>query len=138
MTRAPKMAAPSFEVHEHCIISGPNAHKSWANRISHSHEGGNTRHQHADTDPASFTIDKDQWLRDTGLKGGGRKKFTRKPTGEQMPVVEMEDWQNTFEVIICEPGAPPGYEGEGPGIALPMRMIHAFGMTARVRRAGSK
>jgi hypothetical protein len=30
----------SLEVHDHCVISGPRARKSWLNKFSHSHAGG--------------------------------------------------------------------------------------------------
>jgi hypothetical protein len=109
------------EVHEHCIIRGDRAHKTWCNKIVHSHPGGHLPHQHADTGPASFTIDKDDWFRATGLRGGGRKKFTKKPTGEQFPIVELEPWQTEFEVIYAPP--PKDWKGTGGGMATASRMI---------------
>jgi hypothetical protein len=127
------MTKNRLEVHEHCIISGPRANKTWCNKIVHSHEGGSDSHQHPDTGPASYTIDKDEWLRATGLRGGGRKKFTLSATGEQLPRVELEDWQREFEVIVGPP--PPDFSGSGAGIAPVVRMILAFGMTCTVRAA---
>jgi hypothetical protein len=124
----------SYEVHEHCLISGPRA-SGIHYHLKHSHEGGNAPHQHSDTGPASFTIDKDEWFRATGLRGGGRKKFTKRPNGEQLPIRELANWQKIFDVVICDPPRPPGYSGEGPGVAPVRRMILTFGMTARVRRA---
>lgn len=128
-----EMTKNRLEVHEHCIISGPRANKTWCNKIVHSHEGGSDSHQHPDTGPASYTIDKDEWLRATGLRGGGRKKFTLSATGEQLPRVELEDWQREFEVIVGPP--PPDFSGSGAGIAPVVRMILAFGMTCTVRAA---
>lgn len=119
-----RQAGGEFEVHEHCITSGPRANRGV--RIVHSHPGGNEPHQHAETGPASYTIDKDEWFAATGLRGGGRKKFTKRPTGEQLPIVELEGWQRSFKVVVCDP--PAEYIGEGPGIALPARMVLGFGM----------
>jgi hypothetical protein len=58
-------------------------------KAEHSHTDGNTAHQHDGTGPAAYTIDKDEWLRTTGLRGGSRKKFTAKPKGPQLPRVEL-------------------------------------------------
>src|SRR5690606_38998209 len=91
------MAKRKYEVHTHAIISGPNANKSWCNKITHSHEGGDTPHEHEHAGPACYTIDKDEWFRATGLKGGGRKKFTARPDGPQLPLIPREPI--TFEVI---------------------------------------
>lgn len=77
-----------LEVHRHVFISGPRAGQT----IVHSHEGGHSdpsgagAHTHPDTGPARFTIDADEWARATGLKGGGKKKFTKRATGEQLPI----------------------------------------------------
>lgn len=120
------MSSPRLEVHEHSFISGGRH-----GRVAHSHEGGNVPHQHEHTGPASYTIDKDDWHRATGLRGGGRKKFTAKPTGEQFPIRDLEDWQKSFEVVVVGPPSP--HIGTGPGIAPAVRMIKQFGMTARVR-----
>lgn len=120
-----------LEVHEHCFIQGPRARFAGA-RVVHSHEGGDVPHQHPDTGPACYVIDKDEWLAATGLRGGGRKKFTKAATGEQLDRVELAEWQRGFDVVV---GAPPrGFEGEGAGIAPAARMVLAFGMKANVRR----
>ena len=127
------MPKQQLEVHEHHYVSGRlkngcyNKNGQWRSaKFSHSHEGGNVRHQHVDTGPAAYTIDKDDWYRTTGLRGGGRKKFTVKPTGEQLPLRELDDWQKSFMVVIGKPS--PAQRGEGPGIALPARMVLTFGM----------
>jgi hypothetical protein len=114
-----------YEVHVHCFVSGPRANGA-AYKFNHSHEGGETPHQHPETGPASYAIDQDQWARRTGLRGGGRKTFTAKPTGEQLPIQPLEDWQKSFNIIVCEP--PPTFVGEGPGLALAERMVQQFGM----------
>lgn len=114
-----------LEVHEHWYPKGP-----CGRRLIHSHEGGSVPHQHPDTGPGSYTIDKDEWERATGLKGGGKKKFTAKPSGEQAPIVELEDWQKSFVVVV---GSPVSSSGEGPGIALPLRMALQFGMEFEVK-----
>lgn len=124
-----------FEVHEHCYVSGPNANRG--RRLVHSHFGGDTPHEHAHTGPASFTIDKDEWFARTGLRGGGRKKFTKEPSGEQLARVELQDWQKTFEVIVYEKAQAAGSEASaatGPGVAPAERLRLSFGMTvSRVR-----
>ncbi|HEU4366777.1 MAG TPA: hypothetical protein VFV05_00955, partial [Methylomirabilota bacterium] len=111
---------------------GPRANWFGRNSFVHSHEGGDKPHKHEHTGPACYTIDKDDWFRATGLRGGGRKKFTARPTGEQFPVKELEDWQKSFEVVVCDP--PGHYTGEGPGIAPAVRMQLALGMSCAVRR----
>jgi hypothetical protein len=123
----------SLEVHEHTYVSGPRANggkyiggKWQKSTFSHSHEGGNIRHQHVATGPATYTIDKDAWFRSTGLRGGGRKKFTAKPTGEQLPIRELAEWQQSFVVVIGPP--TPRSMGEGPGVALPARLALSFRM----------
>jgi hypothetical protein len=134
------MARPKpFEVHEHCYISGPRANggcydrsgKWQIGKFSHSHEGGSVPHKHPQTGPSVYTIDKDDWFRSTGLRGGGRKKFTAKPTGEQLPWKELEHWQKSFQIIIGP--RTPETRGEGPGIALPARMVLTFGMTFEIK-----
>jgi hypothetical protein len=127
-------AKPRLEVHEHCIISGPLRGLIGRNKFSHSHAGGDAYHLHPDTGPGSYTIDKDEWLYSTGLKGGGRKKFTVRPSGEQFPLVEPKDGEDSFQIIVGKP--MPVFQGEGPGVALPMRMVLASKMTiASVRKA---
>lgn len=129
-----------FEVHEHTFISGPRANGMFirerqrtTSTFSHSHEGGDVPHTHADTGPAVYTIDADQWFRETGMRGGSKKKFTAKPTGEQMLAIKRTDAENTFDVVVGKPY--DGQTGHGPGLALPLRMIHTFGLKARVRSA---
>lgn len=133
-----RKAAP-LEVHEHRFTRGPRS--SWAGTerggIAHSHPGGDIPHQHADTGPASYTIDKDEWFRETGLRGGGRKKFTKSATGEQFPIVELEGWQKTFEIHVLPMPAHWDAASQGPGTALPMRMILAHKMTVSSVTDGS-
>ena len=106
--------AGRFEVHEHSYVSGPNAR--WAspgNRLEHSHADGSTGHQHPDTGPAAFTIDKDEWYAATGMKGGGRKAYTKVPSGPQLERVELEPWQTTFEVVFCDTYTPEHMRSAG-------------------------
>lgn len=121
-------AAKSYEVHEHSFISGPRANRGM--HLVHSHEGGGKPHQHEPTGPACYTIDKDEWKARTGLKGGGRKVFAKAPSGEQLPVVELEDWQKSFEVIVDESAARMCAEQSvgGAGIAPAARMVLGFKM----------
>lgn len=127
----------AFEVHTHTFVSGPRANgifirsrQETTSTFHHSHEGGSVPHRHPDTGPASFTIDKDEWARRTGLRGGGRKTYTAAPTGEQLPIEALEDWQTSFKVIVCKP--TPRAWGPGPGVALPLRLVLGFGMTYTV------
>lgn len=118
----PALRKPAaLEVHSHCIISGPRANIIGRNEIMHSHEGGERSHEHPDCGPSSYTIDKDDWLNVTGMIGGGRKKFTHNPTGEQLEFIPRTPEQNQFEVIFCDP--PPAFEGEGAGISPIARML---------------
>jgi hypothetical protein len=135
--RASERCKP-FEVHEHSYVSGPRTGGGYGpdgkwqpGKFQHSHDRGNVRHQHPDTGPACYTIDKDEWARVTGLRGGGRKKFTAAPSGEQLPWKDLEDWQKSFQVIIGPP--TPKKWGAGPGLAPAARMILGFGMTATVQ-----
>lgn len=115
-----------LEVHEHCIVSGPRA--NGGEHIVHSHEGGDIPHQHPHTGPASYTIDKDDWARMTGgVEGGSRKRFTPKPEGEQLPIVDLEDWQKTFEIHYGNP--PAGFNGTGGGHLTAARMVLGCKMT---------
>jgi len=130
-----------LEVHEHSYVSGPRARGGYGrdgkwlqSKFAHSHEGGDRRHRHPETGPAAYTIDKDEWFRTTGLRGGGRKTFTFDPTGEQLPIVELDEDEHSFEVIVMNPSAPPGFIGEGGGFAAAARMVLQFGLKARVRR----
>lgn len=93
---------PRLEVHTHSYVSGPNANKSWLSKVEHSHEGADIPHTHPDTGPGAYTIDKDEWAARTGLKGGGRKKFTAKPTGPQLDYIERPAHENTFRVIFMD------------------------------------
>lgn len=115
-----------LEVHEHIIISGPRN----GQRIVHSHPGGDVPHKHEHTGPGCYTIDKDEWLRATGMRGGCRKKFTAEPSGEQFPAIPTE---TTFQIIVCDPSAPPGFKGEGGGHHAAARMMQAFNLTPIVR-----
>jgi hypothetical protein len=133
----------AFEVHEHIFISGPRANgvfiqatQKTTSHCSHSHAGGSAPHKHPDTGPASYTIDKDDWSRATGMLGGGRKKFTKQPTGEQLPIADLEDWQKSFEIVVCPP--PKEFRGTGAGMAAAIRMILGFGMTVAAVRDGRK
>lgn len=121
-----------LEVHEHSFIRGPRANRLGSS-LQHSHEGGDVPHSHLDTGPAGYTIDKDEWLRATGLSGGGRKKFTKAPTGEQFPVIPRTPEESSFEVIVCDPPAPPGFTGEGGGHHAVARMVLAFGLRPVVK-----
>ncbi len=115
-----------FEVHEHAIVSGARAGRGVD--IVHSHEGGEIPHGHPHTGPAHYTIDKDEWARATGgVQGGGRKEFTASPEGEQLPTVELEGHQKSFEIHYGDP--PPGFEGTGGGHLAAARMVLAFRMT---------
>lgn len=136
--RSRQRTAVKYELHEHHFVSGPRANGGYApdgtwleSTFSHSHEGGEVSHRHPNTGPASYVIDKDEWAMRTGMRGGGRKTFTTKPTGEQFPLVELDDSQRSFDIVVCQPTpskGQPGYIGEGPGIALPMRMVLQFRM----------
>ncbi|HJQ55975.1 MAG TPA: hypothetical protein VJ890_03660 [Vineibacter sp.] len=134
---APAASAAAYEVHEHVFIDGPRSR--YAGRpesmVVHSHPGGNVPHAHPQTGPACYTIDKDEWSRVTGLKGGGRKRFTKTVTGEQLPLAALESWQTQFDVVVCDP-LPARHFGQdaatGPGEALPARMAMGFGMKFRV------
>lgn len=122
------MSAPKakLEVHEHCYITGPNA--NWSGdrgRLVHSHEGGDKPHVHEDavhrTGPGSYTIDKDEWRRRTGMVGGGRKKFTAAPTGPQLPLVAI-DPPAIRVVVVGDGGAAAARGATGPGLAVIDRM----------------
>ncbi|HEY3495343.1 MAG TPA: hypothetical protein VGK73_11680 [Polyangiaceae bacterium] len=124
------MSKPKLEVHEHCYVTGPNAHNSVRYKFEHSHEGGDVPHVHEDsvhrTGPGCYTIDKDDWFRRTGLRGGGRKKFTSKPSGVQLPVVRV-DPPKIRVVIVGDAGAAAARGCEGPGADPIHRMQLAFG-----------
>lgn len=123
----PKM----LEVHEHSIISGPRAHHT--QKIVHSHEDGEIPHQHPDTGPATYTIDKRDWFEASGgVDGGGEKEFTTAPQGEQLPRVELEDWQKGFEIHFAEDPTGGLKDVTGGGHLAAARMVLAFRMTAVV------
>lgn len=121
----------TLEVHSHSFVSGPRCgghyeKNGWhTGTFSHSHEEGNVPHEHPHTGPACY--------RATGLRGGGRKKFTAKPSGEQLPYIAKDP--ESFEVIIC--GDPTPELGEGPGIALPERIAQTFKAPYTIRDARS-
>lgn len=95
--------ARTLEIHEHAFIpeSGPTR------TIAHSHEGGEGAHRHRHCGPARYTIDKEAWAAATGgLKGGGRKAYTAKPSGEQMPAIALTDDERTFAVIFHDEYTP--------------------------------
>lgn len=119
----PSLRVPAtLEVHSHCVIKGRRANIIGRNEIIHSHEGGGVSHEHPDCGPSSYTIDKDDWFRLTGgMQGGGRKEFSRQPTGEQLPLVKRTPEQNQFEVIICDP--PENFGGEGAGMSPVARIL---------------
>lgn len=129
--------ARKLEVHEHSFIRGPRSR--WAGtdagRLIHSHEGGDQPHSHPDTGPASYTIDKDEWFQATGLRGGGRKKFTATPNGEQFEVIPRAPEEDAFEIVFCDPPAPAGFTGEGGGHYTAARMVLAFDLRPIGRRA---
>lgn len=107
---------PRFQVHAHTRL---DARRSPAPTITHAHAGGHDPHQHAHYGPAFYGH-----LRE-------KDKFVAKPTGEQLPIVELEDWQKSFEVVVCDPMpsvGQPGYIGDGPGLALPLRIARGFKM----------
>lgn len=112
-----------LEVHEHTVL---NSQRSPAPRIVHSHEGGSTPHQHLSTGPATY-----------GKVGNG--KPDEKPRGPQLPRVELEDWQKSFEIIVCNPSpskGQPGYIGEGPGLLPAERLVNTYRMTISAVRDG--
>src|SRR5258706_5701767 len=92
--------AASLEVHGHSWITGPHANHGL--RIEHSHQEGSYSHRHPDTGPAGFTIDKDEWYAATGMRGGGRKRYTPRPIGQQLEWIEPE--HRTFKVVFVDNG----------------------------------
>lgn len=120
-----------LEVHEHSIISGPRS--NCRAKIVHSHEDGDIPHQHEHTGPATYTIDADDWREATGgAEGGSRKHFTNTPEGDQLPRVELEDWQKSFEIHYAE-DPTGGFKGvTGGGHLAAARMVLAFKMSAVV------
>jgi hypothetical protein len=120
----------AFEVHEHCFIRGPRANRTgsgWppgtGQQFAHSHEGGDVPHTHPDCGPACYMISRNGWLTAGGIRPG-KRKLTRRPTGEQFPLIETD--APVFAVIIGDPPAPPGWVGTGGGMFAAERMIVAF------------
>lgn len=104
----------TYQVHEHCVL---NSHRSPTPKIVHAHDGGEMPHQHPNCGPAFY--------------GYRAPKFSAKPKGEQLPWVDLEDWQRSFEIHYCGASpskGEPGYIGEGPGLLPVERMIHGFKM----------
>lgn len=66
-----------LEVHEHRRITGKGPAS-----VKHSHP--DPLAAHPEHGPATFTIDRDEWAWRTGLRGGGRKRFTVRPVGPQL------------------------------------------------------
>lgn len=122
---------PRLEVHGHSFIRGPRANRS-DSRFEHAHEGGDVPHRHPDTGPGSYTIDKDEWFRRTGLRGGGRKEFTGEPKGERLAVIPLTPEECTFDVIVYD--VPEGHVGVG-GISAIDRVSLAFGFRPIVIKA---
>lgn len=137
--------ATALEVHNHSFISGPRSGFANSKPLAHSHEGGNAPHQHPDCGPASYTVDRDAWRAATGLDGGGRKRYTAKPTGDQLPVVPLEDWEKSFDVVVVDT-LPPGSRVTGGAHVATANMALKFKMgvnfhdqrrgPVRARRAG--
>lgn len=114
-----------LEVHEHCVVSGPRTNSERLNQVNHSHDGGNSQHTHPGCGPACYTIDRDEWFAATGMRGGGRKRFTVKPLGEQLPVVQRA--LEPFQVVIVGDGGRAVAHGcEGPGVQPAARMAMRF------------
>jgi hypothetical protein len=93
-----------FEVHEHSYVRGPRTNGPGPSKFAHAHERGDEPHEHLDTGPATYTIDKDEWYAATGMCGGGRKKFVAAPTGPQLAFLEREE--RTFRVVFCDAYTP--------------------------------
>lgn len=135
MSGCKKLKRTGLEVHEHCFVSGPRAHAAGNYKFSHSHEGGDVPHKHPGTGPASYTIDRDDWARTTGLRGGGRKEFTTAPSGEQFAWCDLEDFQRSFEVVVLPSARRVAEETRSPGagVAPAARMVLAGRMKARAK-----
>lgn len=103
-----------YQVHEHIVL---NSRRSPAPKVVHAHEGGDRPHQHQDCGPAFY--------------GYRKPTFSAKPKGDQLPIVELEAWQTSFEVHLCAPmpsKGQPGYIGDGPGLMPVERMVNGFKM----------
>jgi hypothetical protein len=117
--RGRSMSDKTLEVHEHWIIK---SNISPSPRLIHSHFGGDAYHEHPGYGPGSYTIDKNEWLKKTGMAGERKKRFTAKPSGPQVPLIEVEP---TPFVVVMGPPSPPAW-GSGPGISLPERISQSF------------
>lgn len=122
------MTRAKLEVHEHAWVTGPRS-RFVGQKLVHSHGGGDVAHEHEHTGPSCYTICRKQWLKKTGLVGGGRKRFTASPTGEQLPQRNLTEEELTYDLVVV---GPPGQGG--PGVALPLHLAMAFGMKAEVRQ----
>lgn len=133
------MNGANLEVHEHHYIAGPRS-RGGASKFEHSHEGGHMPHVHEDgeneTGPAARTIDKDDWFRATGLRGGGRKRFTKKPIGPQLPTIETEP--SRIDVIIVGDGGASvaGESGGGADLTLARMKLATDSRIASVTHVG--
>jgi hypothetical protein len=67
--------ATYLEVHEHASLTTGKT-------VRHSHE--NPMAAHKGRGPAAFDVCAECWRRSTGLKGGGQKRYTKRPTGVQL------------------------------------------------------
>jgi hypothetical protein len=117
-----------YEVHTHSVLTGRGG------AIEHSHPGGNEPHRHMGTGPACFTIDKDAWLRATGMRGGGRKKFTEEPTGSQLSAIAIPVEERRVKVFV-HPSARE-VDHVGAGSATLARMVAAFGLVPEFMDGG--
>jgi hypothetical protein len=109
------MAKFLFQVHEHWRL---DSRLSPTPKIVHSHAGGDQPHQHPHCGPAFY--------------GYGTPMFSAKPKGEQLPWVELENWQRSFEVVYTGT-CPPEQRGyEGGGLLAAERMVRGFKMRAIV------
>ena len=73
------------------------------------------------------------------MVGGGRKKFTRDPIGEQFPCIPSTPEETTVEVFGFDPlMVPPGFKGSGGGTQALSRMVlaHRVHPAFRVIRGG--
>ena len=126
MTRPAKPRA-RLEMHEHHFITGPLA-LTGASKFAHSHDGGEVPHEHHNdagrTGPAARTIDKDEWFAATGLRGGGRKKFTAAPSGPQFAMRRTE--APKIEIIIVGDGGASIAHGCGGTDLTLARMTKAL------------
>jgi len=111
-----KKTTTRYQVHVHSVL---NSRRSPVPKTVHSHEGGDQPHQHPNCGPAFYG-----YPRQT-------PKFSAKPKGEQRPWQDLEDWQKSFEIHVCDPlpaKGKPGYIGEGPGLLPVEVMVKGFKM----------